>query len=60
MSDAVLPFPVLLTTIVAVCCFFHAHSEESEHRTKTQTGETICGDDGSNYSWYEMKPQRSR
>ena len=52
-SDAVLPCPVLLTTIVAVVVAFmlilENQNTEQQHEL---AGETIHGDDGSNYSWY--------
>ena len=59
MSDAVFAFSQYFSQqFVAIVVSFVPHSGESEHRTTTQTGETIHNDDddGSNYRWYEKKP----
>ena len=59
MSDAVLPLPVLLTTIIAVVVSFMLILENQNTKQQHEQ-ETIHADDSGHYSWYEKKPQRSR
>ena len=58
MLDAVLSFPVCLTTIVAVVVSFmlileNQNTEQQHEQVKQFTP-------SGNYSWYEKKQQRSR